>query len=242
MINILIADDNIYYAKTLMNIINSSINNVKVVNIAIDGRETIEQLNNNNNIDVALLDLKMPIISGIDVLHQLNDKRKGELERSIIIISGESKMIAEVRDDETIYNCINKSCNMTDIIEKVEDLVSFKEKIKSSNQLKDRIRNELRNLGYNFCHKGTIYLIDAISLVYNKKMEDDLNLKKDIYPTISNKYNKTVYSIKSDIIKATDYMAKFCDKAKRNEYFSFYDNVKPTVKLVIYTILNKINK
>lgn len=35
-------------------------------------------------------------------------------------------------------------------------------------------------------------------------------------------------------------MDKVCNLAKKKEYFSFYDNAKPTVKLVIYTILNKI--
>ena len=38
MVNILIADDNIYYAKTLMNIINDNDSNIKVTHIAVDGK------------------------------------------------------------------------------------------------------------------------------------------------------------------------------------------------------------
>ena len=38
MVNILIADDNIYYAKILMDLINNSIKDIKIINIAIDGK------------------------------------------------------------------------------------------------------------------------------------------------------------------------------------------------------------
>ena len=61
MVNILIADDNIYFAKILMDLINSD--NVKVCNIAINGKETLDILQSNNNIDLILLDSKMPIYS-----------------------------------------------------------------------------------------------------------------------------------------------------------------------------------
>ena len=45
MVNILIADDNIYYAKSLMNIINSdNSESKKVTHIAIDGKETLDIL------------------------------------------------------------------------------------------------------------------------------------------------------------------------------------------------------
>lgn len=61
MVNILIADDNIYYAKMLMNTINVDTNkNIRVTHISVDGKETLEILEN-NNIDVVLLDLKTPI-------------------------------------------------------------------------------------------------------------------------------------------------------------------------------------
>ena len=64
MVNILIADDNIYYAKTLMNIINDNDSNIKVTHIAVDGKETLEILKN-SKIDIVLLDLKLPTFNGI---------------------------------------------------------------------------------------------------------------------------------------------------------------------------------
>lgn len=61
MIKVLIADDNIEFAINLMNYINDNTDNINVCNIAKNGKETLEILNNRNDIDIILLDYKMPI-------------------------------------------------------------------------------------------------------------------------------------------------------------------------------------
>ncbi len=242
MVNILIANDNIYYAKELMNIIDDCIHDVRISSITLDGKETIEKLNSDNSIDIILLSSKIPILNGVEVISQLsNDKRK-KYSQSIILISQETEIINKLKDDATIYSCINKVYNISEIIEKIDELVKYKNRKKNIHKLKENIRLELQQLGYNLSHKGTVYLIDAISLIYTKKIEDDLNLKKDIYPILAKKYNKPIYSIKSDIVKATNFMDATCSKAKKKEYFSFEDNSKLTVKLVIYTVLNNVHK
>ena len=64
MVNILIADDNVDYAISLMNYINKQNNKIRVCNIARDGKEAIHMLNTNNDIDIILLDYKMPFYNG----------------------------------------------------------------------------------------------------------------------------------------------------------------------------------
>ena len=71
MVNILIADDNVDYAITLMNYINEKNDNIRVCNIAKDGKETINILNTDNNIDVILLDYKMPFYNGNQVVNKI---------------------------------------------------------------------------------------------------------------------------------------------------------------------------
>ncbi len=66
------------------------------------------------------------------------------------------------------------------------------------------------------------------------------NLEEDIYPIVARKYNKSMHNIKSNINKANDYMYKVCKKEILRKYFKFFDDTKPTVKNVIYTMLNKI--
>ena len=60
MVNVLIADNNINYVKNLMNYINDGNEKIRVTKIAEDGMETLKILNNDKNIDIALLDFDMP--------------------------------------------------------------------------------------------------------------------------------------------------------------------------------------
>lgn len=240
MVNILIADDNIYYAKTLMNIINNDINEyIKVTNIAVDGKETLDILQN-NKIDIALLDLKMPIYDGLYILNKLKEKQINKYKQSIIVISGESEMIYKMRDQPCVYCVLDKLCSISDITSKIQELVRYKKEAKEELNIKNKIIRQLQYLNYNLSHKGTQYLIEAILIIYNSNEHDIFNLQEDIYPVIAKRYAKSIYNIKCDINKANDYMYRVCKGERIRKYFKFFDNSKPTVKNVIYTILNKI--
>lgn len=91
MVNVLIADDNVDYAVNLMNYINERNENIKVCNIAKDGSEALKILNVKNDIDVILLDYKMPVYDGEQVLEKIVDKNK--YYNSFIIISGEIESV-----------------------------------------------------------------------------------------------------------------------------------------------------
>ena len=64
------------------------------------------------------------------------------------------------------------------------------------NDIKKRIMDKLSNLGYNFKHKGTPYIFNAI--IYIRQM----------IRHIANKYNKSINNIKTNIIKSTILTAK----------------------------------
>lgn len=242
MINILIADDNIYYAKTLMNIINNeNREDIKVTHIAIDGKETLDILKN-NKIDIVLLDLKMPIYDGLYILNKLEEEQKDKYKQSIIIISGEVEMLYKINNQPFVYYAFDKLCSISKIVDKINELVEDKNEEKRKNMIKNKIVKQLQYLNYNLSHKGTQYLIEAILLIYNIGDYDILNLKEDVYPIIAKRYNKSIHNIKCDINKANDYMYRVCKRERVRKYFKFFDDSKPTVKNVIYTILNKITK
>ena len=105
---------------------------------------------------------------------------------------------------------------------------------------KHQIIKELKSIGYNPKYKGFKYLVDSILLSYIYQDEMINNLQGIIYPIISKKYNISVQNIKNNIINATSNMYYECDIEKLKAYFSFYDDIKPTVKEVISTVVNKL--
>lgn len=105
---------------------------------------------------------------------------------------------------------------------------------------KNKIVKELQYIGYKFKYKGTHYLVDTILQMYSKQNHMIDNLQSGIYPIIAKKYNKTVHNIKSSINKATECMYYECDAARLKNYFQFNYDIKPTVKQVIFTVINKI--
>ena len=69
MVNILISDENIYYATYLMNCINDKNKNVRVIGIVKNGLETIKKIEN-NDIDIILLNLIMIVMIVKSVIMQ----------------------------------------------------------------------------------------------------------------------------------------------------------------------------
>lgn len=108
---------------------------------------------------------------------------------------------------------------------------------------KYKIAKELEYIGYEFKYKGTHYLLDTILELYIQNTTNIVdNLQSDIYPIIAEKYNKTVYNVKSSIGKATDCMYYTCDVNKLVNYFHLSYDAKPTPKQVVFTVINRISK
>jgi len=112
--------------------------------------------------------------------------------------------------------------------------------MKRSNEYR-KIIDELVFIGYSLKHKGTYILAEAIYEVYNNKNQDILdNVEGNIYFKLAKKYNQKIGTIKSNIVKATNNMYLVTDVKRIKEYFGFCDDIKPTPKLIIATIINKI--
>lgn len=238
MVNVLIADDNVDYAINLMNYINEKNENIKVCNIAKNGKETLEILNLKDNIDVILLDYKMPFYNGEQVLEKITNKKK--YEDSCIIISGEIESVINLRKNELIHSIIHKTTSMNEIIRKINELFEYKESIKKSKILKNKITEELLYLGYDISHKGTQYLIKTIDYIATNPNKDLEKLERNIYPKIAYIYNDSVHNVKCRINNATTIMYCNCEIEKLKKYFHFDIDTKPKVKTIINTIIRKI--
>lgn len=238
MVNVLIADDNIDYAINLMNYINEDNSIVRVCNIAKDGKKTIDILNNENNIDIILLDYQMPIYNGQEVLEKMQNK--GKYIDSCIIISGEIESVIKMRQCDLVHSILFKTLSMEDIKNRIMQLVEYKEDIRKTEDINNKILNELLFLNYNISLKGTKYLIDTIKYVYDNRDSLD-NLEKFVYPKVSQKYNEKLCNIKCRIGKATMLMYYNCEIEKLKKYFNLDFDIKPKIKTVIDTIVRKIS-
>ena len=240
MVNILIADDNLYYAKSLMNSVSNINNNIRICNIVIDGKELIDILNSCQNIDIILLDMNMPIYNGLQVLKMLSKQARMKYKKSFIIISG-SSIVNEINPDNSnlIYNVLSKKQDMSNIIDEIKKLIEYKNN-KNIHFIREKILNEISYLGYNTSYKGTKYLADAIQYtIINNNMNLD-NLNRDVYPFLAEKYEQSIHNIKCNINRANVYMYYNCNSDRLRKYFSYYDDEKPNTKTIIITIMHKI--
>ena len=58
------------------------------VSIAYDGQEALDLINNDEHVDLALLDLMMPKLSGLDVLKQIRAQERFKTLPCIILTAG----------------------------------------------------------------------------------------------------------------------------------------------------------
>ena len=236
MINVLIADDNVEYAVNLMNYLNRKNENIKICNITKDGKETLEILNQKNDIDVVLLDYKMPFYNGKQIMEKI--KNKSRYQDSIIIISGEIKSSIKLCQNEMVHSLIFKTTSMDEILMRIDELFEYKENSKKIDILKNSITEELLYLGYDISHKGTQYLVRVIEYIITNPMMELEKLEK-IYSKIAVTYNTSPINIKCRINKATTEMYYNCDIEKLKKYFNFDTDIKPKVRTVINTIIIK---
>lgn len=236
MVNMLIANKDIFKLKKLVNEVITNNKNIRIAKITTDGEETLNALNN-DNIDVALIELDLPTITGIDVLKRLSEEGKQKYKDSIVIVAEEFKAAQKLIGNEMIYDYIIQGTNKNEMMYKVNRMI--KEKDMEENRKK--IIQELKYIGYNIEYVGTNYLIETILQIYiNRELMLD-NLQQEIYPIVSKMYNKSVHNIKCNITRATECMYYECDSKRLKDYFGFYDDTKPTAKTVMFTVLNKIN-
>ena len=153
-----------------------------MVGIATNGKEALKYLiSKEYNIDIILLDLKLPYYTGIELIEKLKNQLLYRYENSIIVVSGESYFISIIKKESFIYSYIDKMKGFQEISNKLNDLVKLKLKENAKDSLRKRILAELKYLNYNENFVGTQYLLEAILILAENNNLDAINLKRDIF-------------------------------------------------------------
>ncbi len=96
MIKILLADDQILFLESLKSVIESRAENIQVVATALNGREAIQMVEQYRP-EVALLDVRMPDMDGVEAARQINERYP---EVRIV-------MLTTFDDDEYVRDALN---------------------------------------------------------------------------------------------------------------------------------------
>ena len=235
MLNLLIIDKDINNSKRLLNYISKNSSEIKVHSIANNLYEGIKILNT-GLIDITIINVDNDINSIIFNLHNIKNIHFEKYRKSIIVFS---KYINNKLSNPYIYKYIYPTEDISIIFSKIIEIANNKITQINNSILSSKINKELEYIGYNLSYNGTKYLSECIALIYYN-YDNCENLTKSVYPIIAKKYHKTINNVKCNITSATNAMFYDCDENRLKEYFNFYTICKPKTKLVIYTILNKL--
>ncbi|MBR2587872.1 MAG: hypothetical protein IKD77_01550, partial [Bacilli bacterium] len=196
-------------------------------------------------IDLILLDLIMPYENGEEVLKKLETLKDYKYKPDIIVVSGDTKLINKVKSKYTILDVVYKDLGFENALSIINKNISNLEKQKRSSNYKEKVLDELLKLKYNIKHNGTKYIMETIMFIIDNYKRSEMlinNLEKDVYPLIAHRFEKSVGNIKNNIVKATNNMYNECEMDYLIDYFGYGYDKKPTPKIVIITIVNKVMK
>lgn len=241
-IKVLVVDDNEVSVSLMKNYFNNS--EVTIMDVALNGLEAVNLLSD-NNYDVILLDLIMPVRDGFYVLDYLKDN-KNNIPVIVVSSYNESDTIRKVSEYGVKYYAL-KPFNLDDIKTRIIDLYNNKVNndsiIELSNKsLQIEVTNILHSLGIPSHIKGYQYIRSGILMVYENPSFIG-SITKELYPGISNKFNTSIQRVERAIRHAIEVAWLRGDIDLMEEIFGHsvdIDRAKPTNSEFIVTIADKL--
>ena len=211
-ISILIADDNVEFAKTLTNYLKKE-ECMEVVGIAKDGLEALEVIKEKLP-DIVILDVIMPHLDGLGVLEQLSSLSLDKTPSCIMLSAvGQEKitqkaislgaeyyvvkpfeidvLIRRIKELKYYYPVMQEKPMYAGVREEKTNYITIDPRKKASEcNLEALVTNVIHELGVPAHIKGYQYLREAIMMVVND-IELINEITKQLYPEIADKYNTT---------------------------------------------------
>ncbi|MBF0224920.1 MAG: response regulator [Desulfobacterales bacterium] len=120
-INVLLVDDEVSFVETLTKRLSKR--NLSIGQ-AFSGNEGLDYLSNNSNVEVIILDVKMPGMDGIETLKHI--KKKYPL-LEVIMLTGHATVESAIEGMRLgAFDYLMKPCDIDQLISKVKDAASKK--------------------------------------------------------------------------------------------------------------------
>lgn len=229
MLNILIVENDIIKLKNLINSIPGFNLNINFSSIAFNEQEAIDILLI-KDIDLVILDFDITNIKSSKLINFINNNNIKKFYCSIIVISNFKFSYEEISVSKNIYVVPYLDKQM--LLFYMQKLINLKCTIINSNSLKQNIISILNSLAFAASHYGTIYLIDLICEI-NRNPSLILNLTKNAYPLLANRYKTSINNIKCNIFQSINNAYFNCSQEIYDNFFGYKVIEKPkTIDLI----------
>ncbi|MBF0119352.1 MAG: response regulator [Desulfobacterales bacterium] len=123
MTTLLLVDDEVPFVETMSKRLNKR--NMSILT-AFSGQEALDLLKKNNNVDVVILDVKMPGMDGIDVLKEI---KKDYPLIQVIMLTGHGTIESGIEGMKRgAFDYLTKPCNIDVLLNKVKEAKEIKAK------------------------------------------------------------------------------------------------------------------
>lgn len=222
MKNVLIISKDLNFYRELNN---NFYNVIKIINISCSYKEGLESIISNTP-DIIILKIRMQYDQVLELFEKISKQKK--YNPLIILIS--SKNMLEIQ---------NKHSNCIFIKEDNHMMTAFKTIFHYSNKMdiENKIKKELMKMGFEMKNKGDYLIINVIKYIFLN--QDVNNLEREIYPALASSMGISEKQIKWNI----NYSINSIYNTKSEimcHYLNIHPNEKPTSKLVIFSLLNKL--
>lgn len=234
MLNVLIADDNKSFDIAMTNaILEANFNLIQVLGIATNGLKAYEKIKNLHP-DIVILDIKMPIMNGTDLINKLVEE---EIKLpKIILVSSYLEDLKKTNVTKFVSRTLPKPFKFETLNKYIKELIEED----AEGILNNDIMDILSKFDFNVRSVGYSYLVDCIKICL-KETNYLNNLEKNLYPYIAKRHNvSNPLKIKWSIEKTLNSMYRYTEFETLQIYFPNMKKIPP--KFFIKTVVNLLDE
>ena len=132
----MLVDDEVSFVEILAKRLSKR--NIEIIT-AFSGEESLENLKTHQNIDVVVLDVKMPGMDGLETLNKIKEEFP---LIEVIMLTGHATIESGIKGMKLgAYDFLMKPCDIAELVSKVEDAANKKQE--HEEKIKDAERKEM---------------------------------------------------------------------------------------------------